>query len=457
MHPRAITVVLAFCALGVVAAASAFAQDQKKFLEEERRKEMDARPKLDDDLKQPILWDVGGWLHLQLDHLDDPPFRDTRTDRYFDLRLWGQIQLDRTYTAYLRLQTDYVDFNPGDQFKTSSDNTFRWPHIDQAWVEADWTESGRGVVLRAGREFVTIGSGLLFNDVAYAVQGTYDGEQWALRAWLAHSLVHEDDIDQSLPHPHESHRVFLGLEGDLLITGSHRAYVMFLMEHDLNREDNPLQDWDYNANYFGLGGRGTIVAGWGYSVEAVLEFGRTASAGGTRKDPITAFALLFLTDYQFQGPMEPALRFQYMFGSGDSDRASVADMAAGNRAGTTDTSFLSFGFVQTGFSLFPRVSNIHIVRLGGSIRPLESVELFHKLEVGLYGYYYRKASAQELISDSRAFLNSADVGKEFDLFLRWRILSDLGFSLNYGVFFPGKAYLDDSPRNFVSAGITYSF
>src|SRR5437660_12077194 len=87
---------------------AAFAQDQKKFIEEERRKEMDVRPKLDDDLKQPVLWDAGGWFHAQIDHLDDPPFRDTRTDRYFDLRLWGQVQIERTYTAYVRLQTDYL-------------------------------------------------------------------------------------------------------------------------------------------------------------------------------------------------------------------------------------------------------------------------------------------------------------------------------------------------------------
>src|SRR6185503_10442588 len=244
---------------------------------------------------------------------------------------------------------------------------------------------------------------------------------------------------------------------ELLLTGSHRAYAMFLFEHDLNREQVAVQEWDYNANYFGLGARGTVIVGWGYSAEGVLEFGQTASVGTTSNDPILAFAFLLTTDYQFQGPMEPSIRLTYMYGSGDSDRGSPTDMAAGNQAGTTDTSFLSFGFVQTGFSLFPRVSNIHIVRLGGSIRPLESVELLRKFEVGLYGYYYRKANASELISDSRAFLNSADVGKEIDFFLRWRIFSDLGFSLNYGCFFPGKAYLDDSARNFFSAGITYSF
>jgi len=97
-----------------------------------------------------------------------------------------------------------------------------------------------------------------------------------------------------------------------------------------------------------------------------------------------------------------------------------------------------------------------IVR-ASSIRPFATTELFHKFEVGLYGYLYRKAVASELISDSRAFLDSTDVGQEVDVFLRWRILSDLGVSVNYGRFFPGKAYQDDSPRNFFSAGLTYAF
>jgi len=313
------------------------------------------------------------------------------------------------------------------------------------------------LILKAGREFVSLGSGLLYNGVAYALQGIYDAEQWAVQAWIAHSIHHEDDIDQSLPNPNNSLRVFFGLEADLLLSGSHRAYAMFLLEHDMNREQVAVQDWDYNANYFGLGARGTIVAGWGYSAEGVLEFGRTASVGTTSKDSILAFAFLLATDYQFPGPMEPSIRLSYMFGSGDSDRGSPTDMAAGNQAGTTDTSFLSFGFVQTGFSLFPRVANIHILRLGGTIRPLESVEAFHKLEFGVFGYYYRKANSQELISDSRAFLNNNDIGKEVDVVLRWRIFSDLGFSLNYGVFFPGKAYQDRGARNFLSAGVTYSF
>jgi hypothetical protein len=63
----------------------------------------------------------------------------------------------------------------------------------------------------------------------------------------------------------------------------------------------------------------------------------------------------------------------------------------------------------------------------------------------------------EPISDPRSFNNSADIGTEVDVFLRWRIFSDLGISINYGVFMPGKAYDERSNRNFVSAGLTFSF
>src|SRR5689334_1608818 len=97
-------IALAFAAL----CSSAFAQDQQKLLEEERRREMDAvRPKPDDDMKQPLLWDAGGWLHLQFDQLDDEPLRDTRTDRFVDLRLWGELRYDRIYALYCRVKAQY--------------------------------------------------------------------------------------------------------------------------------------------------------------------------------------------------------------------------------------------------------------------------------------------------------------------------------------------------------------
>ncbi len=441
-----------------LASAPAFAQDQQKLLEDERRREMDQRPRPDEDMRQTWLWDGGAWLHFEFDQLNDPPFSDTRTDRFVDLRLWGELRYERIYSLYCRIKTSYTDFNKGDQFSGTEDNIYQSPQIDEAYVDADWTDSsGRGWAARAGRGFISMGSGLLYNDLAYMAQGSYSEERWAVRAWVGHSIVHEQDIDQSLEHANKSNRGFFGAEGEYLITGNHRAYGMVLVERDFNNDNFSSVDWTYNANYVGLGALGTIWAGLGYSAEVVYEFGESAAAISTKMEPISAFSALLTLDYNFQGPMEPLLLVQYMYGSGDSDRRSVSDALAGNQAGTNDNGFLSFGFVQTGYSLFPRVSNIHIVRAGGTIRPLESVEWLHKLQVGVFGYYYRKAVSECPISDSRADLNSADVGEEVDVTLRWRLLSDVGFSVNYGCFFPGAAYTDTKARNFLSLGLTYSF
>jgi hypothetical protein len=436
----------------------AFAQDQQKLIEDEWRREMNQRPKPDEDMQQPWLWDGGGWLHMQLDHLNDDPLRETRTDRYLDLRLWGEIRYDRIYSLYARIKTAYTDFNPGDQYSGNQQDTFQSPQFDEVYFDADWTDDGgHGFSARAGRAFVSMGSGLLFNDLAYMLQGTYAEDRWAVRAWVGHSIIHENDIDQSIPHANKSYRGFIGAEGEYLISGNHRAYGMLLVEHDFNHDPYSSVKWTYDANYAGLGARGTIWAGLGYSAEVIYEFGRSAAAFSTVMEPISSYGGILTLDYEFPGPMEPMLLVQYMYGSGDSDRQSVSEALAGNQPGTDDHGFLSFGFVQTGYSLFPRVSNIQILRVGGTIRPLESVDWLHKMSVGVFGYFYRKAVDSSPISDSRAFLDDGDVGKEVDFTLRWRIFSDLGLSLNYGCFFPGAAYQDTKARNFVSAGLTYSF
>lgn len=447
--------------LGVLLAAasslSAQNDQQKRFLEEERRREMDERARANADLKQDFLWEFGGWFHGELTRLDDQPDRDHRTYRYADLRLWGEVVFEQRYTAYLRLQSDYIDFNKGDQFAGEHDNVVHPLVVDEAYLDADFSWDGTELKARAGRQFESLGRGLLLNGVAYAGHLSWSAGPFSARLVLAHTIPHDDDIDQSLPNPRDSHRGFFGVEADWIFTGDHRLYFMGLVEHDFNGENEFGQKWDYNANYLGLGARGSVTGDLSYAVELVYEFGQTAGAGSTEMDPIRAFAATVSLDYVLRIDTSPILVLEYMFGSGDSDRGSVTDVASGNTSGTNDEGFLSFGFLQTGFSLFPRLSNIHILKLGGSFHPLESVEAARYLEVGAYFYYYRKAEAGQPISDPRSFRDDADIGKEFDLFLRWRIFSDLGLSVNYGLFMPGNAYDEKSNRGFISAGLSYSF
>ena len=456
---RRVAALLASLVISVFAASPAFAQadPQKKFLEEERRREMDERARANADLKQDFLWDYGGWFHSEIARLDDKPDRDHRTYRYADLRLWGEMVYDQRYTAYVRLQTDYTNFNTGEQFAGDDNARYRPILVDQAYLSADFSWDETLLKASAGKEFESIGRGLLLNGVYYSGHVSWACGPFSARALVAHTIIHDDDVDQTLPNPRDTHRGFAGVEGDWKFSGDHTFYVMGLVEHDFNNEENAFQKWDYNADYVGLGARGNVIENLFYAVEAVTEFGRSAAAGSKQMETIQAFAATLSLDYLWRVDTSPSFQLEYMFGSGDKDRTSVTDAAAGNAAGTKDLGFLSFGYLQTGFSLFPRLSNIHILRVGGAFHPLESVDFARNLELGAAFYYYRKVQSAEPISDPRSFNNNSDVGTEVDLFLRWRIFSDLGLSINYGVFMPGKAYDETSNRNFISAGLTFSF
>lgn len=457
---RRVLSALAFGAALLGSLASALAQvEDKPFLEEERRRRMDERARAEEERRQPFLWDAGGWVHTEFVRLDDPPDRSHRTLRYYDLRLWAEAKIERRYTAFLRLQSDYADWSEGDQFEGEDDDQAHVARVDQAWVEADFSSDEAKFTVRLGREFLSLGRGLLLNGLHYGALADYDSGRFGVRALVAHSIPHDDDIDPSLPNADDSRRLFAGLEATYLLTGAHRVYGLFLLEHDRNEEDPEFAsiDWGYDATYVGLGARGELFGGLGYGLEGVYEFGQSVASGSTVEEDIRAFALLVSVDYTFGGETSPYVALEYMFGSGDPDRGSVTEGFGGNTAGTDDEGFLAFGFVQTGFSLFPRVSNIHVFRLGGSLRPLASVELLRTLEVGAYGYLYRKDESSAPISDPRSFLDDEDVGTEIDLLLRWRVLSDVGLSFNFGRFLPGDAYADDDPRNFISLGLTYGF
>ena len=433
-------------------------QDQTRLLEEERRRQMDVRPREGEDGdRQSLLWDAGGWFHGELVTLDDPPEKPERTLRYADLRLWGELRYEQAYTAYARVLTDYLDFNSGHQFEGSDDNRFRPFYVDQAWLRADGSTPDRDLIVQAGRQYMSVGRGLLLNQVAYGATAEWAAGRWGVRGQLAHTIVHDDDIDPSRPDADDSRRGFGSLELNYVLHAYHRLFLIGMLQMDLDDQEQAGQRWQYDSRYLGAGLRGAFGQDLGYHLEAVLETGESSAAGSTETEAIRAWALTFQAEYRFRVETSPTLLFEYMFGSGDDDRGSVTEAASGNEAGTRDEGFLGFGFLQTGYALFPRVSNIHIVRLGGWFAPLESRETFRALQVGLFYYLYRKDESAAPISDPRSFKDDSDVGQEVDVTLRWRIFSDLGVSVNFGRFLPGDAYDETSGRTFLSAGFTYGF
>ena len=54
--------------------------------------------------------------------------------------------------------------------------------------------------------------------------------------------------------------------------------------------------------------------------------------------------------------------------------------------------------------------------------------------------------------------SSRYLGWETDIFVAWRITSDIALNMRYGVFFPGDGITSTkTPRQFFFTGISYSF
>jgi hypothetical protein len=150
------------------------------------------------------------------------------------------------------------------------------------------------------------------------------------------------------------------------------------------------------------------------------------------------------------------LESEVLVGSGDDDRGASSQTANGNLAGTDDNSFIAFGYVNTGLALAPEFSNLVSVRLTGSAFPFRGRGAFDRMQVSLSGYVFMKYDENAPISVPTVFGESF-VGGEIDLSVDWTITSDLNLLLQYGMFLPGDAMVNDDPLHFFYVGFSYGF
>jgi hypothetical protein len=153
------------------------------------------------------------------------------------------------------------------------------------------------------------------------------------------------------------------------------------------------------------------------------------------------------------------LIFEFLYATGDDDRlGSPVNTAGGNLAGTTDHGFNAFGFRNTGLAYAPPISNLVMFRLGGRVRPLPDHRCTKHLEIGTDVFFFMKDESRAAGIEAASTNQDMNLGQEVDVFLNWRILSDLLFTVRYGVFFPGSSYTGTrSARHFLFTGITFSF
>lgn len=418
---------------------------------------------------QKIRFDYGGWTNFYFFLFDDG-FDSSRTLRQYEMRLWASLNADRgIHQGYVRMRASYLDWNSGDSY-TGNDDDLDGPNLERGWYEFDvaralqlyeLNQTPFDLKVKIGRDLVNAGTGYAISLPLdhVQVQGGMHGFETTFIYGRTPSST--PNIDRSRPVADHSDRNFWIIEQRYKGWDRHEPFVYVAWQEDHTREDPPnlLQDYKYDSTYIGWGSTGELISNLRYATEWVIERG---SSYGDRRflhtNEIKAWAFDHRLDYYFRHKSKPVISGEYMFASGDSNRLGSPTNAEGGVAKSyVDRSFVGFGFRDTGLALAPRLSNIHIWRLGGSFRPLPDIELTKDLELGSDFYVFWKNKRVAAISDVLADERSGYLGWEMDYYANYRILSDLAWTVRFGTFFPGSAYSDQTTRTFLLTGITWSF
>ena len=460
-------------AVAIMAAASGQVMAQQtasRVYDEQLRVKID---RLDPQAREEKI-DYGGWLNAAFFNYDDAPARIERQMRRYELRAWASMNLKGVHRFYVRGLASFDDWSGGRHDEAGTE-------VERAWYQLNLTkllenQSGKrppiGVKIRLGRDFTTIGTALVLSTALDMGKIEVTAGDWEFMGFLGHTVRDSWNIDDSVAVANRQQRWISGAQVTYRGWNQHRPFVYF-MHNDDNTDPSgsvitPGQKYEYNSDYIGIGSTGTLcLPNLRYSVEGVHEFGRTYSRptdGGLipgQSDNIRAWAINAQIEYLFVDcPTKPRVGFEYLYASGDSDRAtSPIGTDGGNLPGTTDHGFGAFGFRDLGIAFSPDISNIHVYAINASFFPLEHIEMFERMELGTKLFFYSRAHGSAPISDTTTTSQANRTGFEMDFFCNWRMTSDVALTVRYGSFFPGDAYNggDKSPRQFVYGGVVFSF
>ncbi len=443
---------------------SAFLERQRALERENQRKLQEALP-----ASQKFRVDYGGWFNSYFFLFDDG-FESSRTLRQNELRLWASFSADEgIHEGYVRMRATYNDWNHGDGF-TRNEDDLNGPNLERGWYQFDIAKALRRderlelpieLRFKIGRDLVYVGTG-------YAIDLPLDhvmiqGEVLNIEtSYIAgRTPASTENIDRSRSVADHSNRVFHIIESRYKGFDSHEPFVYIAWQDDHTSEDPPdlLQQYRYDSRYIGFGSTGELVENLRYSSEWVIERGRSYNHQRfINRSEVKAWGFDHRLDYYFRHRMKPVISVEWMFASGDADRlGSPTNAKGGNRDDHTDHGFNGFGFRDTGLSLAPTLSNVHVWRAGGSFRPFPDSKATKDLELGTDTYVYWKHHRDAAVSDPLADTPSGYLGWEMDYYANWRITSDLAWTVRFGSFFPGKAFSDQTTRTFLLTGLTWSF
>lgn len=394
----------------------------------------------------------GAWFsNTYIDFSDDDRSSATRDAldklNIRDVRAWWATQLGRKFSSYLRLKTQNFDFRTGQGTAAPNFNILEKVDLDMGYVEFRPDPNQR---VRAGRQFTQVGRGFVLADILDGLlyQRTWGG--WQADAFWGTTPNRILNIDSSIVGFNQglTHRDFAYLEAQYTHRAGNRYYMYHVSEVDRSQSldadpNRSLVDFGYNANFTGIGGNVRVTPRVLLLTEMGLQGGSTLSAPAGRRVDVEASFFEALGLWSLKGLNDGLVQAEYAYGSGDPDRANVTDTFGGKQDATTDENFLYFGRIETGLALSPRLSNLHIARVGYQQRLRMDGRRVHSTDplVGLKFTEYYKVHERGAISDTLANnANSSHVGAAGDAYLAWRVWSDTVLNVQYGHFQPGNAY-----------------
>ncbi len=445
---------------------SSLAQTQ---IQQQREVEDMIRKQFAESLPPSRTWqiDAGDWQSFYLFEINDGTKH--RTERLWDNRAWIAGTGDYgTHQFYARLKMTYTDWNRGTSYDGNEDD-FDGPDADRLWYQFDLRQAAKsyghtdlpfGHQTKVGRQYVQFGSGYALTLPLDAVTISSQFDKLEFTGLLGKTVLGMDDfIEPSRPRSGQMDRHILGVETRYR-TAQHTpfAYVFW------NQDENPRSIWagdqgyGYDSVYTGLGSTGQLARYLRYSTEIVYEGGRSYGDHVMfGRDPINALGFDALLGYLIPNKYQPYFDAEYMFASGDGDRrGSPIDAVGGNTKGV-DSSFIGFGYRDTGLAFAPRLTNMNIWRAGASVFPFTNAGALRHLQVGTNWFLYARNKAAGAVSDNTADTRSHELGWEMDYYINYQITQELTATARYGVFFPGDAFSDPDTRTFFLFGITYSF
>ncbi len=393
---------------------------------------------------KPFTLSYGGWITPVI--IDERKGSETAlTTSVTTMRLWMQSTLWKNSFIYVRGKDVYLTgLMEKNRTKPESENTI---DLDLAFIQM--ATPGGALRFSAGRKYFILGTGLAFNGRGDGAELNIFSRFVDVKAFGVYTgLLAKDQNPYGLSGKDFSDgakRVFAGgtIERGIV---NQTLYLLAMIQMDRQEEEAGVES-TYDSQYYGAGLKGLIVDGMDYYAEFIYQMGENNLE--TPKKDIKAMAGMFGLNYYFDAAFNPALLFQYAYGSGDDDTAD-----------DEDTTFTYFGTYVGGFALRPQLRNIHIARLGFSFVPFYSSEKawLKRMNVIARYSYYMKDKVETPASVGEGPLEERFLGHGADLSLRWAIFSDLSFFVNYGLFLPGDAYSSsEGTRNFVMGGFNLVF